>query len=97
MNTKSLERSKTITKIVTYGTLIIGSIVMVFPFVWMILTSSKTVSESMQVPPDTSQPNWDKRRSRKFSLGNTVKDRFFMGALLSVGNEDGGSFVKIIS
>lgn len=51
MNKKSLEHSKLLTKIVTYGALIIGSVVMVFPFVWMILTSSKTVSESMQVPP----------------------------------------------
>jgi multiple sugar transport system permease protein len=31
--------------------LVIGSIVMIFPFVWMILTSFKTVPESMQVPP----------------------------------------------
>ena len=56
MNTTSLERSKKTGKIVTYAALIIGSIIMVFPFVWMILTSSKTVSESMQVPP-TIFPN----------------------------------------
>ena len=24
---------------------------MIFPFIWMILTSFKTISESMQVPP----------------------------------------------
>ena len=51
MNTKSLERSRRIGKLVTYAALILGSAVMIFPFVWMILTSSKTVSESMQVPP----------------------------------------------
>ena len=56
MNTKSLERSQKTGKIVTYAALVIGSIIMVFPFVWMILTSSKTVSESMQVPP-TIFPN----------------------------------------
>ena len=56
MNTTSLERSKKTGKIVTYAALIIGSVIMVFPFVWMILTSSKTVSESMQVPP-TIFPN----------------------------------------
>jgi len=31
--------------------LIMGSIVMLFPFVWMILTSLKTYAESIQVPP----------------------------------------------
>ena len=56
MNTKSLERSQKTGKIVTYAALVIGSIIMVFPFVWMIFTSSKTVSESMQVPP-TIFPN----------------------------------------
>jgi multiple sugar transport system permease protein len=52
-NTKksSKSSSKRTTKIVTYAALILGSIIMIFPFVWMILTSSKTVSESMRVPP----------------------------------------------
>jgi multiple sugar transport system permease protein len=51
MKTKSLGNSRKIGKIITYAVLILGTIIMVFPFVWMILTSSKTVSESMQVPP----------------------------------------------
>ncbi len=46
-----MKNSKRIGKIITYAALIIGSIIMVFPFVWMILTSSKTVAESMQIPP----------------------------------------------
>jgi multiple sugar transport system permease protein len=52
-NTKksSKKNSKRTTKIVTYAALIFGSIIMIFPFVWMILTSFKTVSESMRVPP----------------------------------------------
>ena len=40
----------------TYLALLLGSFIMVFPFLWMILTSSKTVPESMQVPP-TILPN----------------------------------------
>ena len=47
----SMERSKTTAKILTYAVLILGAIIMIFPFVWMILTSSKTVPESMQIPP----------------------------------------------
>lgn len=35
----------------TYAALIAGSVIMIFPFVWMILTSFKTVPESMAVPP----------------------------------------------
>mgnify|MGYP002509836622 CR=1 FL=1 len=51
MKRKSMENSRRISQIITYTALILGSIIMVFPFLWMILTSSKTVSESMQIPP----------------------------------------------
>ena len=47
----SMQRSKQISTILTYAALVIGAIIMIFPFVWMILTSSKTVYESTQVPP----------------------------------------------
>ncbi|MCI9331579.1 MAG: carbohydrate ABC transporter permease [Oscillibacter sp.] len=47
----SLTRSKRITTFLTYAALILGSIVMIFPFVWMILTSSKTIPESLAIPP----------------------------------------------
>lgn len=36
---------------ITHTVLIIGSILMVTPFIWMFLTSFKTMMESMQVPP----------------------------------------------
>lgn len=48
---KSMKKSKFTGKFITYAALILGSVIMIFPFVWMILTSSKTVSESMQIPP----------------------------------------------
>lgn len=37
--------------VLVYVVLIISSLIMVFPFVWMILTSVKTVAESNAVPP----------------------------------------------
>ena len=37
--------------VLTYIALILGAIIMVFPFLWMILTSFKTVAESNAVPP----------------------------------------------
>ena len=37
--------------ILTYAVLIAAAVIMVFPFLWMILTSVKTVGESNAVPP----------------------------------------------
>ena len=50
-NEQSLRRSMLIGRILTYLFLVLGSVVMIFPFVWMLLTSLKTLAESMQVPP----------------------------------------------
>ena len=50
-STNSLHRSYAVSKFLTYLALIVGSLIMVFPFLWMILTSSKTVTESMQIDP----------------------------------------------
>ncbi|MCI9570442.1 MAG: carbohydrate ABC transporter permease [Lachnospiraceae bacterium] len=47
----SLERSRKIRTAGVYAFFVIGSIVMIFPFVWMFLTSFKTVEESMIIPP----------------------------------------------
>ena len=58
MKGKSLERSNKTGKIVTYAALVIGSIIMVFPFVWMILTSFKTQAESMKIPPVIFPAQW---------------------------------------
>ena len=35
----------------THTILIIGAIIMIVPFLWMILTSIKTLGESIQMPP----------------------------------------------
>ena len=55
MKSASLERSKKLVKVLTYAFLALGTIVMIFPFIWMILTSSKTVPESMQIPPRSEE------------------------------------------
>ena len=51
MRTSSLESTKKRMTALTYGALIIGALIMVFPFIWMVLTSFKTVAESNAVPP----------------------------------------------
>ena len=51
MKNSSLESSRKRMTVLTYIALILGAIIMVFPFLWMILTSFKTVAESNAVPP----------------------------------------------
>lgn len=51
MKTSSLNASKKRATILVYAVLIISALIMVFPFIWMILTSFKTVAESNAVPP----------------------------------------------
>ncbi|MCL2043916.1 MAG: carbohydrate ABC transporter permease [Treponema sp.] len=45
-------------KTVVYAALAAGSVIMVFPFVWMVLTSFKTISETMRVPPVFFPSRW---------------------------------------
>ena len=54
----SLERSRKIRTAGIYAFFIIGSVVMIFPFVWMFLTSFKTVEESMIIPPTILPAQW---------------------------------------
>ena len=51
MKKNSISRSRGTATIVTYVFLILGSILMIFPFIWMILTSLKSLAESTQIPP----------------------------------------------
>ena len=54
----SLERSRKIRTAGVYAFFVIGSIIMIFPFVWMFLTSFKTVEESMIIPPTILPAAW---------------------------------------
>ena len=51
MKNRSLEASQKRMTILTYVVLIAAALLMVFPFIWMILTSFKTVAESNATPP----------------------------------------------
>ena len=51
MKNHSLEAAQKRMTVITYAALIIGALIMIFPFVWMILTSLKTVAESNATPP----------------------------------------------
>ena len=58
MNSASLEKTRKVVQILTYVFLAIGTIIMIFPFLWMILTSFKTVPESMKIPPSIFPQAW---------------------------------------
>ena len=55
----SMKNSKRLTTGLTYAVLILGSVVMIFPFVWMVLTCFKTQAESMAIPPQIFPTHWD--------------------------------------
>ena len=56
---KSMKASKNVSTIVTYTALVLGSVTMIFPFLWMLLTSFKTQSEAMAIPPKILPSSWD--------------------------------------
>jgi len=55
---QSIERARIIGKVLTYLFLILGSCIMIFPFLWMILTSFKSLPESVQIPPTFFPSQW---------------------------------------
>lgn len=58
MNT-SMKSSKRLSTTLTYIVLVLGSVVMIFPFVWMLLTSFKTQAEAMAIPPQILPSTWE--------------------------------------
>lgn len=54
-----MKQKKNISTLLVYIALILGSVVMIFPFVWMLLTSFKTNAEVMQIPPTILPSDWN--------------------------------------
>ena len=80
MKHRSLETSQKRTAVLTYTALIIGAVIMIFPFIWMILTSLKTVPESVEVPP-TIFP----RELVTGNFGDAMKSLPFLKLYLNTG------------
>ena len=55
----NLNSSRDLNKALIYAALIAGSITMIFPFAWMLLTSFKTQAESMAIPPQILPSHWN--------------------------------------
>ena len=56
---QNLRSQQNLSKALVYAALIAGSITMIFPFAWMLLTSFKTQAESMAIPPQIFPAQWN--------------------------------------
>jgi len=54
----SLEKNYRRNKMLVYAALSAGAVLMIFPFLWMMLTSFKSASESVQIPPTILPKQW---------------------------------------
>ena len=72
-------------KILIHGALICGALIMIVPFLWMVLTSLKTMGEATQVPPKIfpSKPMYENYSevSRLLPFG-----KFYMNTILHHNN-----------
>ena len=68
-------------KTLTHAVLILGSFIMLFPFVWMLLTSLKTNEESLRIPPTLFPEtlNWE---SYKVVTGELPFGTLYINTLL---------------
>lgn len=89
-----MKKKKYIGKLVIYLLLIVGAVVMIFPFVWSVLTSFKSLSESLQVPPAILPISWEPVNYRDvwealpfvsffINTGLMIIGRMFFAVLLS--------------
>lgn len=53
-----INTNKKITTTLVYAVLAAGAVLMIFPFLWMFLTSFKTTGESMRIPPTILPKQW---------------------------------------
>ena len=70
---QSLNANRNTGKILMYAALVLGAVLMIFPFVWMLLTSFKSAGESVQIPPTILPRQWltDNYRRALTRPGNT--------------------------
>jgi ABC-type glycerol-3-phosphate transport system permease component len=70
-----------LSKIITHFILAIASVVIIFPFFWMISTSLKPDAEILRIPPTLLPIHWNRGFYQKL-LQDTVFLRFFLNSLI---------------
>ena len=94
-NTKKV--TSTWAKVLIYIALSLGAIIMLFPFIFMILTSFKTYSESIAVPPKLL-PEIFQFENYKTAMEMAPFDVYFKNTVISaVGNTVLTIFVTIFA
>ncbi|GAB6928480.1 carbohydrate ABC transporter permease [Paenibacillus sp. JCM 10914] len=82
---------------IMYLLLVVGAILMVFPFIWMLSTSLKTVGAISQMPPQLipNPMNWDNYVTiwNKIDFGRYTLNSFFIVSIEMVGSLISSSFV----
>jgi len=76
-------KSSKASKFLVYFFLIFGSLIMIFPFLWMLLTSFKTVPESMSIPA-TIFPSAFRLDKYKEVLNNLPFVKLYLNTILLV-------------
>lgn len=79
-----MDKTNRLSKIVIYVVLILGAIVMLMPFVWMVLTSFKTVSEATQMNPFVIFPSEWKTDAFRNVLQKMDFPRLYLNTLLMI-------------
>ena len=51
--------NKLVNNIITYAILILGTVIMLVPFIWMVLTSFKTYAETVKIPVQWLPSAWN--------------------------------------
>lgn len=61
----SLQTKRKVSTALVYTALGVGALLMIFPFIWMFLTSFKSAGESVQIPPTILPSVWMKDNYRR--------------------------------
>ncbi|MBS0022939.1 carbohydrate ABC transporter permease [Microbacterium paraoxydans] len=72
-----------------HAVLLVGAVLMVFPFVWQLLTSFKTLSDSVQVPPSFLPREWVFTNFAEVFDSMPFGQMFLNSVLLTVGRTVG--------
>ncbi|MBM7711162.1 carbohydrate ABC transporter permease [Enterococcus xiangfangensis] len=83
-----MKKTRNVNRIFVHLLLILGSVMMVFPFIWMIITSLKTKTEAIKIPPAffPEVPQWEnyKRIFEIFPFGNFYLNTFVTTLMIVV-------------
>lgn len=74
---------------IVHVVLILGAVIMVFPFLWQLLTSFKTLSDSVQVPPSLLPREWVFTNFAQVFESMPFAQMFANSVLLTVGRTVG--------